>query len=321
MRVLLVKTKNIGDALLLTAAARAIRRDYPEAKITALVRAGTEGILAGAVSIDHVATWGRVPEASASRSRMTWWKHSYDLAIDLGGTSSGRWAVLLSRAGRRSTRGPARRWPSWCARSWVPHPDIVHHAARDFYHVSSLLPLHDPVPALEFARERADYSAPAPFARYAVLHPSTRWSEKRWPLEQWIILARHFQETHGLPLVLSSGPSDEEVAFTRSLHAALDPARTHCTEGKLTWSQLAGLLFRARLFAGVDTAAMHLAAACQCPTLALMVYDPRHWGPWHCPHRTVHAPPDHTLTRAQRMQRLDAASALAAADTLLASSA
>jgi len=319
MRVLLVKTKNIGDTLLLTAAARAIRRDHPQAHITALVRAGTEGILAGAVSIDRIATWGRVPEAAPTRRTAAWWAQTYDLAIDLGGTSSGRWATLLSRAPRRGTRGPARGWPACCARPWEPPPGILHSAARDFHHVSSLLPLRDPIPPLEFDSTRADPNTPAPFDAYAVLHPSTRWAEKRWPLEQWITLARHLQEAHGLALVLSSGPSAEETTFTRALHAALDPSRTQCTGGTLSWAQLAGLLFRARLFAGVDTAAMHLAAACQCPTLALMVYDPRHWGPWQCPHRSVHAPPDPALSRAQRMQRLDAAAALAAADLLLSS--
>ena len=51
---------------------------------------------------------------------------------------------------------------------------------------------------------------------------------------------------------------------------------------------MAGLLYRAKLFVGVDTAAMHLAAACQTPTVAL--FGPSfesEWRPWHTPHLIV----------------------------------
>jgi len=40
------------------------------------------------------------------------------------------------------------------------------------------------------------------------------------------------------------------------------------------------------LFAGVDTAAMHLSAACQTPTVG--IFGPSvdwQWAPWKCPHR------------------------------------
>jgi heptosyltransferase-3 len=320
VNILLVKTKNIGDALLLTAAARAIRRDHPHAKITVVVRRGTEGILHGAVSIDQVSTLGRAPGATKTLPppAAPWWTRRYDVAIDFGGTSAGRWATLWGQ--RRSTRGPlptALR-PFW--EVWKPDTETMHHAERDFRQVAQLLALNDPVPALEFDPSRADGSLAAPLQNkpFAILHPATRWSEKSWPLEKWTLLARHLQH-RGLYLVLSCGPSAEEIAFCDALGSSIDPSRTTATRGRATWAQLAGLMFRAQLFVGVDTAAMHLAAACQCPTLALMVYDPRHWGPWQVRHRVIHAAPDPALSRAERMQRIDPAEAIAAADVLLAS--
>lgn len=319
MRVLLIKTKNIGDALLLTAAARAIRRDHPRAEITALVRRGTESILHGASSIDQVATLGRAPGAAEAPlpSAPAWWTRRYDVAIDLGGTGAGRWAALWGR--RRGTRGPLHPALRPFFEAWTPDAEPMHHAERDFRHAARLLPLNDPVPALEFDPARADGSLAAPLAGkpFAILHPATRWSEKRWPLEKWTLLGRHLQD-QGLHLVLSCGPSQDETAFCDALGAALDPSRTTATHGRATWPQLAGLMFGARLFAGVDTAAMHLAAACQCPTLALMVYDPRNWGPWQVRHRVIHADPHPALSRAERMQRIDAAEAINAANSLLA---
>ena len=62
-------------------------------------------------------------------------------------------------------------------------------------------------------------------------------------------------------------------------------------DGCGAWPQLAGLIGEASLFAGVDTAAMHLSAACQTPTVG--IFGPSvdwQWAPWKCPHR-VCAPP------------------------------
>jgi heptosyltransferase-3 len=60
------------------------------------------------------------------------------------------------------------------------------------------------------------------------------------------------------------------------------------TDGCLDWSGMAGLMMAARLFVGVDTAAMHLAAACQTPLVAL--FGPSveiAWRPWQCRHELV----------------------------------
>jgi heptosyltransferase-3 len=45
---------------------------------------------------------------------------------------------------------------------------------------------------------------------------------------------------------------------------------------------------RARLFVGVDSAPMHIAAAMGTPALALFGPSSEHvWGPWQVPHRIV----------------------------------
>lgn len=318
MRVLLVKTKNIGDALLLTAAARAIRRDYPQAEITVVVRRGTESILHGARSIDHVATLSRAPgliESSAPHP-IHWWTKHYDLAFDLGGTGAGRWAALLGK--RRSTRGRTGLAVRCFFNVWNPESEPMHHAERDFRQVAALVGLREPVPALEFDPACADdtLTHSLPRSAYAILHPATRWREKRWPLEKWQTLACHLQH-RGLHLVLSCGPAAEEQAFCEALASCLEPGRITLTRGRATWAQLAGLFRQARLFVGVDTAAMHLAAACQCPTLALMVYDPRNWGPWQVRHEVLHALPDPALSRAERMEAIDPSAAIAAVERLI----
>ena len=117
----------------------------------------------------------------------------------------------------------------------------------------------------------------------------TRWQRKRWPLERWVAVAQALAKTFPR-LLISAGPDADEVKDAAELERAL-AGRAVSTAGRLDWSQLAGLLCRARLFVGVDTAAMHLAAACQTPTVALFgPSDGRVWRPWQVRHELAMPP-------------------------------
>jgi heptosyltransferase-3 len=91
----------------------------------------------------------------------------------------------------------------------------------------------------------------------------------------------------GLAVVLSAAPDAQERAFTAAVVAA---ARTPLIDlsGQLSLRELAALAGGARLFAGVDSAPMHMAAAMGTPTVA--IFGPSgelEWGPWNVPHRVV----------------------------------
>jgi heptosyltransferase-3 len=85
-------------------------------------------------------------------------------------------------------------------------------------------------------------------------------------------------------LLISCGPEAREVESAHTLCDLFGP-RVQTTAGTANWTQLAWLLPRAAFFVGVDTAAMHLAAACQCPTVALFgpspVFEYHPWGDRH----------------------------------------
>ena len=86
MRLLFIKLKHIGDALIMTPMLTAVRARHPEAEIHVVVRHGTEGILAGCPAIDQLHT-PPLPPASASvaRSGMTF---NYYAAFE-------RWGLTL----------------------------------------------------------------------------------------------------------------------------------------------------------------------------------------------------------------------------------
>jgi heptosyltransferase-3 len=125
-------------------------------------------------------------------------------------------------------------------------------------------------------------------------------------------------------IVISCGPNPREIATAEELCIGQEE-KVLSTGGRFTWSQLADLLGSAAAFIGVDTAAMHLAAAVQCPSVALFGNPPAYqYGPWHTPHRIVRARDSmneterYKLPGEQLMKEIEVASVMEALESLLA---
>jgi heptosyltransferase-3 len=320
LRLLFVKLKRIGDALLLTPALVAVRENFPDAEIWVVVRKGTEGILAGCPAIDRIVT--TAPVDSPRRNPRELWhefrtimllrSRQFDYAFELSDGDRGRLIVGLSGARARcvNTSSYALKW--WCKPLFNRQADTPwrqrHRVEKDYQLVSDFLPLAGDIPPLCFVRSRS--SEPdflAHMDNYVVVHPGTYWVRKRWPKEHWIELGHRLLERikH---IVVSCGPDEEERARAAELVAAWGSDRAVSTDGKLDWAHLAGCLYRARAFIGVDTAAMHLAAACQCPIVAIFGYSKVHqWKPWKAQYRLINMAaglkqseyPDHEVMKMQ----------------------
>lgn len=300
MRLLFIKLKHIGDALLLTPTLAAARHAYPEATIWVVVRKGSEGILAGCPAVDRVlisappeadqrGTFGWVGDLALIREIR---RQRFDYAFELTHGDRGRLLAAWSGARYRCANDAVYRVP-WFWRPWFNRLSVrdwshEHQAEAGFHWVDEFLPLKmkEP-PPLVFDRARTvPCDLGVALSDYAVMHPGTRWRRKRWPAEKWVQTGRELLKL--VPqLVISVGPDADEVQLGDALADALG-RQAVTTRGCLSWAQLAGLLWGARLFVGVDTAAMHLAAACQCPTVALFGSSvPAQWRPWRVRHRMV----------------------------------
>lgn len=300
MRILLTKLKHIGDALVMTPTICAIRNQYPDAEIVVVVRKGTESILAGCPAISRILT--ATAAEGHRRSRWNWLedlalikelrRKPFDYAFELGDGDRGRWVCALAKAHIRSTNDAVTPLPRIWKRFFrnASHFDWLHRhrVEKDFFTVSHHLKLGDTAPPLCFSRENAvpSWASEQAGGRCIVFHPATRLPEKLWPGERWIEVGRAMR-SRGCRIAVSVGPAAEEVALGERITAAIGPD-AFCTRGQLTWAQLAHLLYGARFFVGVDTAAMHLAAACQCPVVAIFgMTRAVQWKPWQCRHRVL----------------------------------
>lgn len=223
-------------------------------------------------------------------------RQKFDYAFELGNEDRGRRLCVLAGARWRCTNG---------CESLGPLPEIWNHAfnrvsvtdwtqyhrvERDYYTVNDCLPLGGRPGALHFGASQARaWAKEAGLGTFAVIHAGSRWPARRWPADRWVTVGQGLLALLD-HVVVSTGPNPEEIEEARSLQRALGP-RAVSTAGELDWAQLANLLWRAHLFVGVDSAAMHLAAACHCPTVAIFgpsLESAAH--PWMVPHRVVVAP-------------------------------
>ncbi len=292
MRILFIKLRHIGDSLLLTPTIVATKKKYPHAEIWVLVRESCEGILAGC------------PEIAALLRRT-----QFDFVFELTDNDRARFLALAARTKARcNNKHRTLRW------FWRPFFHRVcqtprfrsHQVWRDYICPMETLGLADDPEPLRFAESRmipwqeSDYGSGDPFA---VLHLHTRWERKSWPMDRWEALIPKLLKI--VPrLLISCGPDVSEINSARSLCAKFGPA-VQTTAGTANWAQLAWLLQRARFFVGVDTAAMHLAAACKCPTIALFGPSPVYeYHPWMVRHWMVR-PDAASQPEASKQGRMD----------------
>jgi lipopolysaccharide heptosyltransferase III len=319
LRILLIKPKHIGDSLLLTPTIVAIKQAHLDAEIWVVVRRGCEGILAGCPEINRLLTVAAVDRHERRRGdffrdmRTTWQlsRPKFDYVFELGDGHRGRLLAGLARTNRRYSVRPvtpfsareARGFTGISAFDW----ETCHRVEKDFRSVAEFLPLPEPIPPLRFDR---CFARPWPgaenLADFAVIQIGKRQSVGRWSRASWEEVGRWLL-TRVKSIVITSGPAPDETQDALWLCDRLGPD-ARATLGRAGWPEVADLLYRARLYAGTDTATMHLAAACGCPIVALFGSTwEGHWRPWRAPYRIVAetdetpgANPNENLARAKQ---------------------
>ena len=303
-RALVIKLRHHGDVLLAAPVIAALKRHAPQCEVDALVYADTAPMLEAhpALSQLHLIdrNWKRqglkrqgaaeLKLVAALRAR------HYDLVIHLTVHTRGAWLVRLLRP--RWSVAPRFR-PGFWAKSFSHLYPAQSHADRHTVdtNLDSLRALGLDVAAPDrrvtlVPGAAAEARIDALLAQHGLVrggfvhvHPASRWAFKCWPAERVAALCDALAGK-GLPIVLSSAPDASEKALVAAVQAAraknaVPPAPTLDLSGQLSLKELAALTARARLFVGVDSAPMHIAAAMGTPTIG--IFGPsgdREGGPW-----------------------------------------
>jgi heptosyltransferase-1 len=282
MRILLVKTSSLGDVVHNLPVASDLRARFPDARIDWAVEEAFAEIprlhpaVADVVPV-ALRRWRRQlfrrdtrRALSALRARLR--SAAYDYVIDTQGLLKS--AILTCLApGRRigldwvSSREPLRIFYHRTYRvPWGQHAVVRNRqlAARALgYAAEGPADYGITAPPLD---TRAEWAAPIRGRPYAVLLHATSAERKLWPEHQWIKLADHLQHRRFACVF----PWGSEAEQARSQRLA-QPIRDSIVPPRLSLTELAALLGRARVVFGLDTGLSHLAAALGTPTVGIYV--------------------------------------------------
>ncbi len=224
--------------------------------------------------------------------------HRFDLAIDLRTGTRGAIIAGLSGAGTRIGRFAAdgRLWRNRVFTHLVTPPDeAFQYAAEHNLNILSPLGLKIRDRALQIMRSRITEKQAAnrlfsseniPMHRpLLAFHPFSLWKYKEWQVDSCAELIDDVQLRYDMTVVITGsseerGRADQVVARCRTKPFNL--------AGKTSIGELAAVFSACRGFIGVDTAALHLAAAVGIPTLGIFGPSPAVcWAPRGSRHTVV----------------------------------
>ena len=299
-RALVVKLRHHGDVLLASPVIALLKTRAPSLEVDALVYDDTRPMLEGHPALSQLFFVGRKWRERGALSRLSLERHllkslrarRYDLIVHLSEQPRGAWLARLLRP--RYSVAPAMpgRGKFW-AKSFTHLYPLVGGNRR--HQVELNLDALRRIGVQPGPNERSVTFVPGPDAERRIdqlvgtepfvhLHPASRWTFKCWPAEQNAQLIDRLA-VDGHRVVVTSAP--DEVPFVQRIVDQAN-AKTQNLAGQLTIKELGALTARAKLFIGVDSMPMHLAAAMGTPTLAL--FGPSgeiEWGPWNVERRVV----------------------------------
>lgn len=301
-RALVIKLRHHGDVLLAAPVLSVLKAHAPEAEIDALVYDDTAPMLEGHPALHTLHTVGRKWKALGVLARFgaeralyaSLSSRRYDLIVHLSEQPRGAW---LARAlGPHFSVAPIvpGRGAFW-RNSFTHRYPLLRNGRRHAVELNldALRRLGIQPSAQERrvqfvpgAEAEAKAAALAPERGFVHLHPTSRWSFKNWTVEKNAELLNRLA-AEGHRVVLTASPAPAELAMIGAIEK-LAPGRALNLAGRLSVKELGAVAARAKLFIGVDSMPMHLAAALGTPTVAL--FGPSgdlEWGPWNVAHRIV----------------------------------
>jgi predicted lipopolysaccharide heptosyltransferase III len=305
MNILLVRLRLIGDVVFTTPAIRALRRRYPDARISYIVEEEAADVVRGNPHLDEVivAVGRHAPRrwrsdlALIRRLR----RDRYDLAIDFHGGPRSSLLVWASRAPARIGFNVAGR--SWMYTTVVDRPRALRprHSVESQWDLLRPLGIPPPDPDTDPTEMPVDRAAAASVDRrlrdcgvqaaspVVVVHVSAGNPFRRWPIDSFVdLICRLAAADPSRRIVLTSGPSDAAAAASVADRARAQLGPEHrdviSQTGEFNLAELRALIARAALYIGGDSGPLHIAGTTAVPVVG--VYGPTlpvRSQPWRSP--------------------------------------
>lgn len=301
--ILVIKLRYLGDVLVITPVFDALRYSYPKAFISALVNKGTETMLTQNPAIDAVL----VLERSANPV-LDLIKHlqlirklrmfDFDLALEL--TNNDRGAILGFLSGAKRRLGFRSRRMKKLDRHLLFTDLVTAQGSRHIvdYNLEMIEYLGCTFPekglSLYWTKEEESTcwqilreNGLSPNQSFVVLHPISQARYNAWHLDGYVAICDYLQKECGIQTILVCDNNTDERHFVNRI-VQMSKSAPIDLGGQLSLKHLAALLSHAKLFIGIDSGPMHMAAAVKTPVVA--IFGPSRqfrWGPWGEGHTVI----------------------------------
>ena len=306
--ILVIKLRHFGDVLLTTPLFRTLKINYPNASIDTLIYDGTQAMLVHNKDLGNIYTIDRSLKRQGLHAQilgeLKLFKQlsskRYDLLLNL---SDHMRTAFYSRLLKPSlsigfSHPKHNNWLWRSAHSILLPTDNYYKEHIVPYTLGILAPLQlpeiDTTVTMCYCQNDFDFYQQLKnehaLQDYILIQPTARWLFKTWSPDAFSQLINHLTAKNW-KVVLTAGKEHEEIALAEKIIASCNNQEGIVNlSGKLSLTQLAAMIDNARLFIGVDSAPMHMAAALQTPSVVL--FGPtnlKQWYPWQAPHTLLWA--------------------------------
>lgn len=291
--ILVARTNKVGDLLLSLPVFQALKKTFPNARLTALVSPYAKEIVQNHPAVDAVELLEPLEGLFSLAGRFR--RLAPDAFIALYPRPRQVLAAFL--AGIPVRIGTAYRWYSLFLNRRVK----VHRSVCDRHEVeynmdlAKPLGVTEPAPKIQFivkeserafARDLLREKGIAPGTRYVAVHPGHKGSALNWKPESYARLINRLCQRTNPRVVITGGPDETALVsrVTAFLSSIPQDHKPVLLIGECTLRQLAAVYAGADCFISGSTGTMHLAAAMGTPTVSLFCPIPEttpvRWGPW-----------------------------------------
>jgi ADP-heptose:LPS heptosyltransferase len=290
MKILLIRLRLIGDVVFTTPAIRALRRQFPDARLVYVVEPDAAPIVRANPHLDQVIVACRPDAPGRLRQDLALIRglrrERFNLAVDFHGGPRASLMAWASGAPRRIGYEIAGRGWMYTERVARPRELRPRHSVLNQWDLLAplQLPPLDPTrdatempvepEAAQAVLSRLHHAGVRPEHTLVVVHVSAGNPFRRWPADAFVaLLVRLVNMDRAARILVTSGPSDAEAAgrilarARQHLEPAAATALLDCGEFDLV--QLRAVLDHAALYVGGDSGPLHIAGTTRVPVVAL----------------------------------------------------
>ncbi len=283
MRILIIKFRNIGDVLLSTPLIKNLKLNYPSSLIDFALNEETKEMIEDNLDINEILSYKRdkiksLPFFKRALYELKFAKKirdkKYDIVINLTEGERGAFYALFSGAKIRVGIPPKKGILKNAYTHALPKPWSKHICEASLDALDALELKKFETKVYVFSNKESRYE------NFIHIHPVSRWMFKCVKDEIMAKIIDFLELDLKERVILTAAPQKKEIDKINSILSLCKSSPINLS-GKLSLKETIALNKKAKLFIGVDTAIMHIAAANNIPTIAFFgPSSSKNWGPW-----------------------------------------